>query len=128
MALQGQLSDVNLDSSQKMMVGGAQGVRAYPLGEGSADQGAMLNLELRYRLTNNLQAKVFGDAAYSHLIKEPFAPGDNYRVLSGVGLGFDWQSATGLRLSLAAASRTGEASLSGNEDSTRVWASAQWLF
>ena len=127
-ALQAQFADVNLDSSQKMMIGGAQGVRAYPLGEGSADQGALLNLELRYRLTDTMQIKLIGDAAYADLIYEPFAPGDNYRVLSGVGLGLDWQSAAGLRFSIVAAKRSGEAPISDDEDSARVWASAQWLF
>lgn len=128
LAFQAQLADVNLDSSQKMMIGGAQGVRAYPLGEGSADQGALLNLELRYRVTDNMQLKLIGDAAYANLIKEPFAPEDNYRVLSGLGLGLDWQSAAGLRFSIVAAKHSGDAPISEDEDSARVWASAQWLF
>ena len=40
----------NLDTSEKFMLGGASGVRAYPGGEGSGDNGWLTNLELRYEL------------------------------------------------------------------------------
>ena len=45
---QGQFANKNLDSSERMYLGGAQGVRAYPQGEGSGDQGVMGTVELRY--------------------------------------------------------------------------------
>ena len=126
-AFQGQIADSNLDSSEKFMFGGAQGVRAYPLGEGSGDEGAMINMELRYRLGDSWQVKALIDAAYSTVVKKPFADDDNNRLLSGVGLGLDWQSALGLRMSIVAASPTGEAVRSGENKDVRVWASLQWL-
>ncbi len=46
--LTGQLADRNLDSSEKFLLGGASGIRAYPSGEGSGDEGWLTNLELRY--------------------------------------------------------------------------------
>lgn len=46
--LEAQSADKNLDSSEKFFLGGAQGVRAYPLGEAAGDEGAMATLELRY--------------------------------------------------------------------------------
>lgn len=46
--LQGQKASRNLDSSEKLFLGGANGVRAYPQGEGSGDEGFLANAELRY--------------------------------------------------------------------------------
>lgn len=45
---QGQWANKNLDSSEKMYLGGAQGVRAYPQGEGSGDEGILATAELRW--------------------------------------------------------------------------------
>ena len=44
----GQLSSHNLDSSERMYLGGANGVRAYPQGEGSGDEGIMATIEPRF--------------------------------------------------------------------------------
>lgn len=46
--LSGQTAFSNLDSSEEMYLGGANGVRAYPQGEGSGDEGVLGTLELRY--------------------------------------------------------------------------------
>lgn len=43
----GQYSDKNLDSSQKMLLGGPVGVRAYDTGTGSVTNGTVATLELR---------------------------------------------------------------------------------
>ncbi|NDC40360.1 MAG: ShlB/FhaC/HecB family hemolysin secretion/activation protein, partial [Chitinophagia bacterium] len=43
-----QFSDKNLDSSERMNMGGADGVRAYPIGEGTGDEGWLGQVELRY--------------------------------------------------------------------------------
>jgi hemolysin activation/secretion protein len=44
----GQLASRNLDSSERMYLGGASGVRAYPQGEGSGDEGIMATVEPRF--------------------------------------------------------------------------------
>ena len=46
--LSGQIAYKNLDSGQKMSLGGPTGVRAYPAGEGSGDDGLRATLEARY--------------------------------------------------------------------------------
>ena len=46
-AINGQFASKNLDISEKMGLGGANGVRAYPEGEAYGDQGYVLNLEAR---------------------------------------------------------------------------------
>ena len=45
---QGQLANRNLDSSERFYLGGAQGVRAYPQGECSGDEGVLGTAELRW--------------------------------------------------------------------------------
>mgnify|MGYP000932915877 CR=1 FL=1 len=46
----GQLAGCNLDSSQKFILGGPSGVRAYPVGESSGDEGHAFTGELRLDL------------------------------------------------------------------------------
>ena len=46
--LQGQASRGTLDSSEQMYLGGANGVRAYPQGEASGENGFLGSLEVRY--------------------------------------------------------------------------------
>jgi hemolysin activation/secretion protein len=47
---QAQLASKNLNSAERMALGGPNGVRAYPVGEGIGDSGMMLSLEYRYQL------------------------------------------------------------------------------
>jgi hemolysin activation/secretion protein len=46
----GQLTAFNLDSSQKFILGGPNGVRAYPVGEASGDEGHAFTAEARLEL------------------------------------------------------------------------------
>ncbi len=48
MKASGQIASHNLDSSERMYLGGANGVRAYPQGEGSGDEGIMATIEPRF--------------------------------------------------------------------------------
>lgn len=48
-AAQAQLASKNLSSAEKMVLGGPNGVRGYPVGEGVGDAGVLLNLESRYQ-------------------------------------------------------------------------------
>lgn len=47
-SLSGQFASRNLDSSEKFVLGGSQGVRAYPQGEATGDEGHLLAVELRW--------------------------------------------------------------------------------
>ncbi|MDI1271998.1 ShlB/FhaC/HecB family hemolysin secretion/activation protein [Polaromonas sp.] len=47
---QTQLASRNLASAEKMALGGPNGVRGYPVGEGIGDAGLLFNLEYRYQL------------------------------------------------------------------------------
>ena len=65
-----QLANHNLDGSEQMYLGGANGVRAYPQGTGSGDEGIMATAELRYHTPlQGLVASTYfdiGHVRYSH--------------------------------------------------------------
>jgi hemolysin activation/secretion protein len=97
-ALSGQLADSNLDSSEKFYLGGANGVRAYPSSEGGGSEGAMLNLELRYRLMPNLVLTGFYDWGqvnqnHDNAIASPANP--NRYDLQGAGVAAAWAGPKG---------------------------------
>ncbi len=57
----GQFASKNLDSSEKFFLGGPYGVRAYPSNEGSGSEGKMLNVELRYQVSEQINVTAFYD-------------------------------------------------------------------
>jgi hemolysin activation/secretion protein len=123
----------NLDSSEKFSLGGAQGVRAYPLGEAAGDEGTLATLELRYALgrwegtTPSLIA--FADYGRSRINKEPFLPGDNVRKLGGAGVGVSIVKAAGFSLRAYLAAKTTDAAATADDDrSSRAWLQAAMFF
>lgn len=89
----GQSSAKNLDSSEKFSLGGASGVRAYPLSEGSGDTGWLATLEVRHNLLPELQVSVFydhGQIKQSHDNAYIGAPVVNEASLKGYGVGLSW--------------------------------------
>lgn len=120
--LQGQWADGNLDSSEKISLGGAYGVRAYPQGEASGDQGWLANLELRYALTDAWQLSTFVDHGAVRLNKDTWSNGDNHRSLSAAGVGARW-AAHGWQINAVAAWKLGNAEAQSDKDeSPRLWA------
>ena len=84
----------NLASAEKMSLGGPNGVRAYPVGEATADSGYQATIEPRYIVPG---AKIFdGDMAFLAFFDFGWAKvnqialptdGENIRHISGYGLG-----------------------------------------
>jgi hemolysin activation/secretion protein len=95
---QGQFSSGNLDSSEKLYLGGPRGVRAYPIEEAGSDSGEIVSLEARFAALNSSKQDwtVFGlfDAAHADLNRNVWTdwnagnPGlrDRY-VIKGYGIG-----------------------------------------
>src|SRR6185369_239334 len=83
----------NLDSTEKVALGGVYGVRAYPQGEAMSDQTRLATAELRWDVTGALQLTAFVDAGRGTINKQPWplATGPNLRELSGAGLGVNWR-------------------------------------
>lgn len=89
-----QVAGKNLDSSEGFSIGGANGVRAYPNGEGNGDEGWLAQLEMRYAL-GAYSPYVFHDTgrvkinAHPASLTTPANP--NHRSISGSGLGLRYQ-------------------------------------
>jgi hemolysin activation/secretion protein len=101
---QGQVASKNLDTSEQISLGGPNAIRAYPVGEGSADEGWMFNAEARYHLPISqvpgyLQFVGFIDTGFSRVNANPL-PGDlnNSRHLTGYGFGINWLNVEGFNL------------------------------
>ena len=139
-SLSGQRASKNLDSSEKFSLGGPQGVRAYPLMEGSGDDGWLATLEARHNLTPDLQLSVFydhGTITQSHNPDYTGAPLVNEARLKGAGLGLSWSQPGSFTLRAVWARRIGDnplASASTGADGdgsltlNRFWLSAMVYF
>ncbi len=87
-ALSGQRSNRNLDTSEKFSLGGADSVRAYPQGEAIGDEGYLVNLELQQKITPALQGILFYDIGSVTTNRNPFDPSlPTSRKLAGAGVG-----------------------------------------
>ena len=128
-AINGQVASKNLDVSEKMGLGGPYAVRAYPVGEAYADEGYVVNLEARLLLS-----KFFEDMPRQmHLVgfvdtgsvthnKNPWAPGDNSRTLSGAGVGLTWADYNNFVVNAYWAHKLGnEVATSAPDKSGRFW-------
>lgn len=90
LAINGQQANKNLDSSEKISLGGANGIRAYPQGEANGDEGQRVTLELRQVFGQGLQGTAFYDFGRVKLNKKPFGPAAaSSRHLAGAGIGLN---------------------------------------
>jgi hemolysin activation/secretion protein len=86
--LRGQRSSKNLDSSEKLTVGGPTGVRAYGVNSALGDEGYVFTDELRWNMpNNNLQLAAFYDNGKVIYNKDEFSGVDDRNQLIGAGLG-----------------------------------------
>lgn len=126
--MRGQWANNNLDSSEEMSLGGAQAVRAYPSGEGSADRALLGQVEVRYSLPM-LTPFVFYDVASGWINSTPWDRADNKRTISSAGIGFRsaYKQLSGELL--AAFRLDGGQPLSDTEDkSPRIWTNLSYHF
>ncbi|HUW26804.1 MAG TPA: ShlB/FhaC/HecB family hemolysin secretion/activation protein [Gallionella sp.] len=118
----------NLDSSEDFGLGGPNGIRAYPVGEGFGDEGWLMQLEARYQMGSVAPYALY-DAGYAKTNKNPWAVGNNERNLSGYGLGLrytdpEWSVDAGLSWR----NRGGLPSSDTADRNPRLWTSAGWRF
>ncbi|PKN18676.1 MAG: ShlB/FhaC/HecB family hemolysin secretion/activation protein [Deltaproteobacteria bacterium HGW-Deltaproteobacteria-6] len=96
----GQVAGGNLDSSQKFILGGPTGIRAYPVGEAAGDEGHAFTAEMRYDLPFTpawaaTQLVGFLDTGWIKLNQSNWpgavtnASGKNDYWLSGAGVGLN---------------------------------------
>lgn len=95
-SLRGQLASKNLNSTETFSLGGPKGVRAYPVGEASGDEGWLLNVDLRRKINEVLDVTIFADAGGIKVNDATWANWNagntrlkNHYELYGVGAGYD---------------------------------------
>jgi hemolysin activation/secretion protein len=140
---QGQFSSTNLDSSEKLYLGGPHGVRAYPIEEAGSDSGEIVSLEARFAALHSARQDwtVFGlfDAAHADLNRHVWTnwnagnPGlrDQYDI-EGYGLGVRANVGHRMQLELVDARKLGRnpgANAAGHDAdgralNNRIWFSA----
>ncbi len=96
-SVRGQVASKNLDISEKMELGGANGVRAFPEGEAYGDQGYIATLEPRLLLPKwpgpvpgQVELIAFVETGYVTVDKSVYARGNNDLTRSGAGVGAIW--------------------------------------
>ena len=126
--LSGQMAANNLDSSEHIYLGGARGVRAYPQGEASGDEGLVGTLELRYHTpVKGLTLSAYFDAGHTLITK---SGGDGNMTLKGWGLGLTYTRPGDWFARLDYARRIGSDELMSREAEgrQRVWFMAGKMF
>jgi hemolysin activation/secretion protein len=135
-AVRGQLAFGNLDTSEKMELGGAYGVRAYPEGEAYGDEGWIGTLEARLALTRwtgrlpgELGLFGFVDHGRIRFADDPWAAGPNGASRSGIGAGLSWAAPGGTVARLSHARKLGDQAVtSGPDKPGRFWFQVSRLF
>ncbi|MDB5690501.1 MAG: Polypeptide-transport-associated domain protein ShlB-type [Sphingomonas bacterium] len=128
-AIRGQIAFDNLDISEKMELGGAYAVRAYPEGEAYGDQGYVATVEARLLLPKFTEAvpgdfQLFGfiDAGEVDYAKNPWFAGSNHAKRSGYGAGLSWAAAGNFIVKAAYARKLGNADATSAPDRAgRAW-------
>ncbi len=106
----GQLTDKNLDSSEKMQLGGMNGVRAYPTGDGSGSDAQLVQLELRHQLENGINFATFYDWGQVWLQHNPDFPGGpqhNRNTYKGFGASVGYTTSEGISIKATWARKDG---------------------
>lgn len=138
LSVSGQMASTNLDSSQRFSLGGPQGVRAYPVYEGTGDQGFLASLEARYDFYPGAQASVFYDFGWIQQLKSPAHLSADARLLAGpneynlkgfgAAVSYNYNNRVSMKFTVArriggnpAANIVTGADGDGTNDKTRFW-------
>lgn len=122
----GQFADGNLDSAEKLSLGGAYAVRAYPQGEAPGDEIHLFTLEARWRAPIRLHGEWtfsgFVDHGEAKINHSPWDAGDNRRELTGAGVGLNVELPAGFSIRGNLAWRVGNERPQGDRDrAPRAW-------
>jgi len=106
-----QWANANLDSAEKITVGGPFTVRGYDVGAVSGDTGYVGSAELRHDLgalaDGRWQVSGFVDGARVKINRHPWTPTENTATLSSAGLGLAWDGPNAWRANVSVAKRIG---------------------
>ena len=122
----GQYADKrDLDGSESFSLGGPNGVRAFPTGEGSDSRGWLAQLEMRYAIDAHFSPYAFYDAGST-----PRGGVDsNKRNLAGAGIGLRYnRDAFSMDFSSAWKVQGGDANSDDKQRDPRVWFTMNYSF
>lgn len=123
-----QRANKNLDSSEKLYLGGGYGVRGYPMSEGAAKEGETLAVELTQQLPQDVAVSGFYDWGHA---RNPESTEQALRrySLRGYGASVSWQVSNQMQVKATAARRLGDNPLPGaTYSANRLWLSANYSF
>ncbi|MEJ8847852.1 ShlB/FhaC/HecB family hemolysin secretion/activation protein [Variovorax rhizosphaerae] len=127
----GQFASKNLDASEKLALGGARAVRAYPSGEVLVDQGLIGTAEWRWSFNDEITPFLFYDAARGKTVKGPtLFDGRTWHSLRGAGFGVSWSRPGNFSINATLAWRDGtpRATTDGGKRDPRFYVQAQKSF
>ena len=123
-----QQANTNLDSSQKIVLGGPNSIRAYDSSAVSGDTGYSASLSYQHTLARGsfgpVPGQVFADAGSVKLNKKPWgnASSNNSLSIKGAGVGVNWYAPDQWRVKFLVASKVGDKPDELNDvDSSRAW-------
>ena len=127
-----QWANKNLDSSEGFSLGGANGVRAYPSGEGNGDEGWLVQLEARYALGPYIPY-FFHDTGRVKINASPAslarAPEPNHRSIGGFGAGVRYNEGSwNADATIGWRTHGGTAQSDGAKRDPRVWFTLGYKF
>lgn len=109
-SIKGQYARSNLDSSEKLSLGGPTSVRAYPVGEASGDHGLIISVEYRHQISDKIQGVLFYDHGWVDQDESDYL-GQSVPEeiqLKGLGVGMKWQIGDQFEFAGSLASRVGK--------------------
>jgi len=128
-SLGGQVSNKNLDSSEKLSLGGARAVRGYPSSELLVDDGILGTVEWRWSATETLTPYLFYDIGRGRIWHSPVSKADNMRTLSTAGLGLSWSQPGDFLVNVSLGWRlNAPAETDGSDKRPRIYAQIQKRF
>jgi hemolysin activation/secretion protein len=135
-SIRGQVASKNLDISEKMELGGAYAVRAYPEGEAYGDEGYVATVEARMllpklseRMPGQMHLIGFVDTGTVTINANPWVAGQNKRTLSAAGVGVTWAEYNNFVVKAYWAHKLGNAvATSAPDEKSRIWIQAVKYF
>ena len=119
-----QVASKNLDSSERLSLGGPNLIPGYAGGEASADSGKHVKLGLRWQVKPDVALTAFTDWASIELSRNPLPAGPtNQRVLADFGVSADWQINKASSLSALVAKPTRDGINPLDNGKARFWVS-----
>lgn len=125
---QEQWAQKNLDSSEKFSAGGPTTLPGYANGEGSADAGSLVKINLRWQYDPALALGIFSDYAHLRLLHMPVTAASNRRHLQDNGVTADWTIMKGLSLNAILAFAGKEDAAGTDKRNRRLWVAANYAW